>query len=84
MAQYSVDNRFYRAEIICLDSDSDDISIKAGVRFVDYGSFEYVPHDRYDLFCAQAVLNLRVSIIIIITIFIARTNSRKLGSEALV
>ena len=46
MAQYSVDKCFYRAEIVCLDSDSDDADAKAGVRFVDYGSFEYVPRHR--------------------------------------
>ena len=46
MAQYSVDDRFYRAEIICLKSDSDDVNARAGVRFVDYGTFEYVPRDR--------------------------------------
>jgi len=46
VAQYSVDQRFYRAEIVSLDSDSDDADVKAGVRFVDYGSFEYVPRDR--------------------------------------
>jgi len=46
VAQYSVDSRFYRGEIICLDSDSDDVSARAGVRFVDYGSFEFVPRDR--------------------------------------
>lgn len=44
MAQYSVDNRFYRAEIISLDSD--DASATASVRFVDYGSFEHVPRHR--------------------------------------
>jgi len=44
VAQYSVDNRFYRAEIISLDSD--DASATASVRFVDYGSFEHVPRHR--------------------------------------
>ena len=46
VAQYSVDSQFYRGEIVCLDSNSDDISVRAGVRFVDYGSFEYVTRDR--------------------------------------
>jgi len=46
VAQYSVDGRYYRAEIVCLDSDGDVGDTRAGVRFVDYGSFEYVPYDR--------------------------------------
>ena len=46
VAQYSVDSQFYRGEIICLDSNSDDVNVTAGVRFVDYGSFEYVSRDR--------------------------------------
>jgi len=46
VAQYSVDGRYYRAEIVCLDcSDNDVGGARAGLRFVDYGSFEYVPHD---------------------------------------
>ena len=46
VAQYSVDSQFYRGEIICLDSNSDNVNVTAGVRFVDYGSFEYVSRDR--------------------------------------
>ena len=46
MAQYGVDGRFYRAEIISMDSVSDDINATASVRFVDYGSFEHVPRHR--------------------------------------
>jgi len=44
-----VDSRFYRAEIISLDSgDIDDANATASVRFVDYGSFEHVPRHRFD------------------------------------
>ena len=53
MAKYSVDGRFYRAEIISVinidtdtDTDTDTGDARAGVRFTDYGSFEYVPRSR--------------------------------------
>ena len=48
VAQYGVDGCFYRGEIVSLDctgGDGDD-GVRAGVRFVDYGSFEFVPQHR--------------------------------------
>jgi hypothetical protein len=43
IAPYSADGCFYRGEIVSVKSGDRGQSVEAGVRFVDYGSFENIP-----------------------------------------
>ena len=47
VCEFSHDESYYRAEVISIHHSSGSGHVPlAGIRFVDYGSFEYVPTDK--------------------------------------
>ena len=48
VAPYSLDGAWYRAEILST-GDKGEGSDRAGIRFIDYGSFEFVPRSKYEI-----------------------------------